>query len=78
MQVSEGSEDGIYYQVDGAAGSRSLSIEYLLSDENGTSYHVIAVIQEQSPGKLNYFYFSAGDGGANATIGLQGLDLNNG
>ena len=78
LQVAIGSEDGIYYQLDGAVGSRSLSVEYLLSDVRGAPYQVIAVIQEQNPGKIDYFYFSEGDGGVNATIGVQGLGANNG
>ena len=77
LQVAQSSQDGIYYQLDGAGGSRSLSVEYLLSDQDGIPYQVIAVMQEQSPGSLSYFYFTDGDGGANATIGVQGLDSNN-
>ena len=78
LQVAIGSGDGIYYQLDGAVGSRSLSVEYLLSDVSGAPYQVIAVIHEQTPGNIQYFYFSEGDGGVNATIGVQGLDANNG
>ena len=65
---------GIYYQVD---NSNHLSVEYLLLNGVGALCHVILTYSAQSPGNINFYYFSAGDGGVNSTIGVEGTDSNN-
>jgi hypothetical protein len=57
-----------------------LSVEYILMNygDLGTSqpnlYHFILTYDSDAPALFSIYYFTAGDGGANATIGVQGLD----
>lgn len=63
-------QQGIYYQIDGTR----LSVEFLLQNLAGLVFHFIVSYESKTPGSVGFYYFSAGDGGANATIGVTGLD----
>ena len=64
---------GIYYQIDNA---NALSVEWLLQDNDGRVYHYLASYNASTPGNISFYYFSAGDGGYESSIGVQGLDVN--
>ena len=68
-------QTGIYYQID---NSNHLSLEYNLIDRAGNPTHFIVTYASQSPGSINFYYLTAGDGGANSTIGVQGQDEDGG
>jgi len=78
-------QQGIYYQIDNYGASSQLSVEYILTPyvnpTNPTNsstqlYHAILVYNDDAVGLVELFYFSDGDGGADATIGAQGFDTN--
>lgn len=62
---------GIYYQID---NNNHLSVEYLLLDGSAQLTHFIVTYSAQSPGNINFYYLTTGDGGANSTTGVQGND----
>ena len=63
--------EGIYYQID---NNNELSVEWILEDLDGDVYQYIATYSAIRPGLMNFYYFTTADGGANATIGIQGTD----
>lgn len=74
LQVVTGtSPEGIYYQIDNGS---QLSVEWLIEDANGLVYQFIATYNTSSPGQMSLYYFVTGDGGIDATIGIQGQDVN--
>jgi hypothetical protein len=66
-------QQGIYYQID---NNNELSVEWLLQDMSGLVYQFIANYNASTPGLINFYYFATGNGGADATIGVQGNDSN--
>lgn len=74
LYIAANTNQGIYYQVDGL-NPRTLSVEYLLSDASGVLYQVIVRYQENIPGVIQMYYFTDGDHGINATVGVQGTLL---
>ena len=75
MRSDGQSQRGIYYQID---NSNHLSLEYNLLDSSGRPTHFIVTYATQSPGNINFYYLTAGDGGAESTIGVQGQDEDGG
>ena len=71
MQSDAQHNRGIYYQID---SSNHLSIEYNMLDLNQKPTHFIVTYSSQSARSINFYYLTTGDGGANSTIGVQGLD----
>ena len=71
MRSDGQSQRGIYYQID---NSNHLSLEYNLLDKSGRQSHFIVTYSAQSPGNINFYYLTSGDGGADSTIGVQGQD----
>ena len=71
---------GIYYQVDVYGVNSQLSVEYILTadDDSGATqfYHAILVYDSDAVALVELYYFAGGDGGANATVGVQGFDAN--
>ena len=78
LMVRTAANQGIYYQIDHYGANSQLSVEYILTaydDSNDQQfYHVILVYDSDAVGLAELYYFSSGDGGANATIGAQGFD----
>ncbi|MCJ1337166.1 hypothetical protein MMC09_002446 [Bachmanniomyces sp. S44760] len=74
LAVNPGLDQGIYYQID---GDNTLSIEFIETvsgDTTGTLFHWIAQYKTTSPGLFDIYYFSDGDTGTDATVGIQGDD----
>ena len=72
--MNPGLDQGIYYQID---GDNTLSIEFIETvsgDTTGTLFHWIAQYKTTSPGLFDIYYFSDGDTGTDATVGIQGDD----
>lgn len=67
--------NGIYYQIDN--GSR-ISVEWQMLDEAGNLTHFIVSYIANIPGNITFYFLSNGDGGADSTIGVQGINANGG
>ena len=67
-------DHGIFYQID---APNLLSVEWLLADAEGALTHFLATYSSDAEGRVNFYYVTDGDGGANSTIGVQGLDQQN-
>ncbi|MCJ1310982.1 hypothetical protein MMC25_004651 [Agyrium rufum] len=78
LQAAPGTQQGIYYQIDGTAGSptETLSVEWYLENADGQMSDFIAQYFVSQPGNITYYYFTNGDGGVNATVGVVGNDFN--
>ena len=80
LVAGNSAEQGIYYQIDNYGSNIQLSVEYILTAYNDlgssspTLYQFMLTYDSDAPAVFSLFYFSAGDGGANATIGVQGMD----
>ncbi|MCJ1400231.1 hypothetical protein MMC11_003435 [Xylographa trunciseda] len=75
MQCSGTDNQGIYYQID---NGDSLSVEWLLEDGSTPPivYQYLINYNASTPGLINFYYFSPVSGGGAATIGVQGMDIN--
>ncbi len=65
---------GIYYQTSGTAPDQTFTIEYYCSHylQSTDYYHFEVVFFENQPDIVQFIYYEATDGGASATIGVQG------
>ncbi|MCJ1322306.1 Arginase, catabolizes arginine to ornithine and urea [Xylographa vitiligo] len=75
MQCSGTDNQGIYYQID---NGDTLSVEWLLEDDSTPPviYQYLINYNASTPGLINFYYFSPIGGGGAATIGVQGMDIN--
>ena len=76
LQCTATYPQGIYYQFNDSG--KEVSIEWLLEDANGLVYQFIANYDANYAGTINFYYFSSGDGGANATVGVEGYNNDQG
>lgn len=69
-----GTIEGVFYQVDNSGTSPSVTLEYILGSLGiqDEYYHFLISYQSNTPGVIKVYYFSTPDGGAGATIGIQG------
>ena len=80
LVASNSSQQGIYYQIDISGANTQLSVEYILTTYQDIGISPSPLIQfiltydTDAPALFSVYYFSIGDGGPNATIGVQGLD----
>ena len=47
-----------------------------MEDAQGLVYQFIANYSTGALGQMSFYYFVTGDGGVDATVGIQGLDAN--
>lgn len=73
LYIYSGTEQGIYYQIDGQAPTRTLTIEWYTSHYQAPSeyYHFAMTYHEASPNGVTYDYFQVSDLGGSATVGSQ-------
>ncbi|RDW58609.1 hypothetical protein BP6252_13085 [Coleophoma cylindrospora] len=78
LYIYQGTQQGIYYEVTGAIGSRKLVFEYYVShyQQPYQYYHFTMSFYEATPGVTDVVYYSVSDFGASATVGAQRLDTN--
>lgn len=50
----------------------------MIEDAQGLVYQFIANYSTGLPGRMGFYYFATGDGGLDATIGIQGVDGDSG
>ncbi|KAJ6258591.1 hypothetical protein Dda_6637 [Drechslerella dactyloides] len=73
LYIYAGTQQGIYYQVDGTAPARTLTFEYYTSayQRNTEFYHFLMRYDEATPGVITFRYLEVFGGGVSATIGAQ-------
>lgn len=73
LYIYQGIPQGIYYQIDGQAPARTLTIEWYTSHFTDRSqyYHFTLTYQEAIPNVVTYDYFQILDLGISATVGAQ-------
>ncbi|KAF3921246.1 hypothetical protein ABW21_db0205501 [Orbilia brochopaga] len=77
LYIYAGTQQGIFYQVDGDAPNRSVTFEYYTSAYQRSSefYHFLMRYDEAAPGIITYRYLQVFNGGVSATIGAQARQL---
>ncbi|KAH9905659.1 hypothetical protein F4778DRAFT_727071 [Xylariomycetidae sp. FL2044] len=75
LYIYEGTQQGIYYDVTGLPGARTLVFEWYASHFGDSSqyYHFTMSFYESWPGVVDVVYYTTSDGGASATVGAQDL-----
>jgi len=70
LYIYEGTPQGIYYEVDGVAPNRNLTLEWYTSDYSDDShhYHFTALFQESVPDFVEYTYLQISDNGASGKV----------
>ncbi|KAF3924433.1 hypothetical protein AA313_de0208043 [Arthrobotrys entomopaga] len=78
LYIYFGTQQGIYYQIDGAPGSRSVSFEFYTSAYQRSTefYHFLMRYDEATPNVMTFRYFQVFGGGVSATIGAQSRSQN--
>ncbi|THZ55621.1 hypothetical protein D6C86_08472 [Aureobasidium pullulans] len=73
LYIAQGTSQGIYYQVDGTAGSRIMTFEYYATYYNKTAnyYHFQILFYENNPNSFTFKYLNVTDNGVNAVVGYQ-------
>ncbi|GFF29420.1 putative acetyl-hydrolase LipR [Aspergillus udagawae] len=76
LKICEGKPHGIYYEIVGEPGSRSLTVEWYVTrfSKEDQYFHFNLRIDEAHPNTVTYQYYDAVDKGAECTIGVQGAD----
>ncbi|KAK6337880.1 hypothetical protein TWF696_001358 [Orbilia brochopaga] len=78
LYIYAGTQQGIFYQVDGDAPNRTVTFEYYTSAYQRSSefYHFLMRYDEATPGIITFQYLQVSNGGVSATIGAQARRLN--
>ncbi|KAI4730315.1 hypothetical protein E4T49_01780 [Aureobasidium sp. EXF-10728] len=76
--IYQGTQQGIYYEVDGAAPNRRTSFEFYIShfSDQTQYYHFLMNFYENRPNVVNYQYLNVSDYGVSATVGVQMFSAN--
>ncbi|RHZ59283.1 hypothetical protein CDV55_100613 [Aspergillus turcosus] len=76
LKICEGKPHGIYYEIVGQPGSRSLTVEWYVTrwSKEDQYFHFNLRIDEAHPNIVTYQYYDAVDKGAECTIGVQGAN----
>jgi hypothetical protein len=70
--IQAGTNQGIYYQIDGAEGARNLTIERIAVQQGYEAYaHFMVSYQEAVPNVFEYTYFENIGNGNRASVGAQ-------
>ncbi|KAH0278399.1 hypothetical protein KCU91_g2498, partial [Aureobasidium melanogenum] len=71
--IYQGTQQGIYYEVDGVAPSRRTSFEFYIShfSDQNQYYHFLMNFYEDRPNFVHYQYLNVSDYGVSATVGVQ-------
>lgn len=73
LYIYEGTQQGIYYEIDGTAPSRTVTFEYYLSHfaDADQYYHFLVHFFEAKPNVVTFQYLNVSDFGASATVGIE-------
>lgn len=74
LKITKGKPHGIYYDVEGSAPNRTLSIEYYVTRYKLESqyFHFLVIFHEARPNFVTFRYHDVKDEGAEGTVGVQG------
>ncbi|KAK4498185.1 hypothetical protein PRZ48_010842 [Zasmidium cellare] len=78
LYIYQGTQQGIYYQVSGATGTRVITFEFYTSAFQRPSeyYHFTMTFYEATPGVTLFKYYDVSLSGSSATIGAQKVSSN--
>ncbi|KAK3626882.1 hypothetical protein LTR56_012716 [Elasticomyces elasticus] len=73
LYIYQGTQQGIYYEVDGEVGTRNTTFEFYQSDSYYPNqyYHFLVTFYEDKPGVVTFRYLDVSDNGCRATVGIQ-------
>ncbi|KAK5170512.1 uncharacterized protein LTR77_005100 [Saxophila tyrrhenica] len=73
LYIYQNTDQGIYYQVDGASPNRQATFEFYLSHISSTCqyYHFLIKFYENLPNFVNVQYLNVSDNGGHETVGIQ-------
>ncbi|KAK4549166.1 hypothetical protein LTR36_007624 [Oleoguttula mirabilis] len=71
--IYAGTQQGIFYEVDGAAPNRITTFEFYLGHYADTTqyYHFLILFYEARPNVVTFKYLNVSDNGVSATVGVQ-------
>ncbi|KAK5125233.1 hypothetical protein LTR85_000909 [Meristemomyces frigidus] len=71
--IYEGTQQGIFYEIDGAAPNRQTTFEFYLSHyaDESQYYHFLILFFENRPNVVTFHYLNVSDFGASATVGVE-------
>jgi hypothetical protein len=71
--INEGTQQGIYYEIDGTAPSRQTTFEFYLTYNGSPTlyYHFLIIFYEDRPNVVTYQYLDVANSGVDATVGVQ-------
>ncbi|KAL5044608.1 hypothetical protein BDW71DRAFT_185855 [Aspergillus fruticulosus] len=74
LKITRGKPHGIYYDVEGDAPNRTLTIEFYVTRYNMEDqyFHFLVIVEEARPNVATFRYFDVQDEGAEGTVGVQG------
>ncbi|KAL4978286.1 hypothetical protein BDW66DRAFT_23080 [Aspergillus desertorum] len=74
LKITKGKPHGIYYDVEGNAPNRALTIEFYVTRYNMEDqyFHFLVILEEAKPNFATFRYFDVQDEGAEGTVGVQG------
>ena len=76
LYIYQGTQQGIYYEVDGVAPNRKTTFEFYLShccSNTGLYYHFLMTFFEARPNVVTFNYLNISDCGTSATVGVESL-----
>ncbi|KAF4634236.1 hypothetical protein G7Y89_g3875 [Cudoniella acicularis] len=74
LMICEGKPHGIYYEIVGETGARTLTVEWYVTryGQEDQYFHFNLLLEEARPNVVTFKYYDAVDKGAQCTIGVQG------
>lgn len=74
LMIDLGKPHGVFYEVVGDSGSRSLTVEWYVTRYGALDqyFHFNLLLEEARPNVVTFKYYEALDKGATCTIGVQG------
>jgi hypothetical protein len=74
LMISAGKPHGIYYEIDGPAGKRQLTVEWYVTryKHEEQYFHFTVELSEAHPDVVTFKYYDVGDKTHESTVGVQG------
>ncbi|KAL4862064.1 hypothetical protein BDV12DRAFT_50045 [Aspergillus spectabilis] len=79
LKITKGKPHGIYYDVEGNAPNRTLTVEFYVTRYNMEDqyFHFLIIFEEARPNFVTFKYYDVQDEGAEGTVGVQGPQYHN-
>lgn len=74
LKLTKGKPHGIFYEIAGAVGARSLTVEWYVTrfKREEQYFQFTVLLEEAKPNVVTFKYYDAQDNGKVCTIGVQG------